>query len=104
MASEVRRIRLRYAGTCVACRRRLDKGAFGWWDGGAKRVTCEHCHGAGRLWEVGVAGRSAQRDHDRRRELREGRVREAYPRFGSLLLRLTKRPQSTTVWQTGADG
>ena len=52
----------------------------------------------------GVAGASAQREYERRKNKREKRIREAHPRMGSLILALSDDPQSTKAWATGAQG
>lgn len=44
---------------------------------------------------VGVAGGSAQREYERRKDRRESRIREAHPRIGGLILALSDDPQST---------
>jgi len=52
----------------------------------------------------GVAGASAQREFERRRDKRAQRVREKYPKLGGLLLILVEDPQSTKAWGKGAKG
>lgn len=52
----------------------------------------------------GVAGASARREHERRRQAREQRVRERHPKLGGLILALSDDPQSTTAWAAGAHG
>lgn len=54
--------------------------------------------------DAGVPGASARREHERRRALREQRVRERHPRIGGLLLGLRDAPQSERAWARGADG
>lgn len=54
--------------------------------------------------DVGVPGRSAQREHERRRTRREQRVRKLHPRIGGLLLSLQDAPQSERAWARGAEG
>lgn len=77
------------------------------------QVTCLRCaEGIGDLAptvttdapEAGVAGASARREHQRRVEKREQRMRTAHPRLGGLILALTDEPRSTTAWQRGARG
>ena len=53
---------------------------------------------------AGVAGASAQREYERRKNKRETRIREAHPRMGGLILALSDDPQSTRAWATGAQG
>lgn len=52
----------------------------------------------------GTAGASARREFERRRDAREKRVRERFPRIGGFLLAVTDEPQSTRAWDTGAAG
>ncbi len=53
---------------------------------------------------AGVAGESARREYERRKEKRETRIRESHPRLGGLILALTDDPQTTRAWATGAVG
>jgi hypothetical protein len=54
--------------------------------------------------ELGTAGASARREHERRRANREKRVREKHPRIGGALLALSDDPTHETVWARGAGG
>ena len=58
------------------------------------------------LMEVdsGQAGASARREHERRRDRAENRIRSEHPHLGRLILAFTSDPQSTTAWATGAVG
>ena len=53
---------------------------------------------------IGEAGASARREHDRRHQRREERIRAEHPRIGGLILALSEDPQSTRSWATGAAG
>ncbi|HEY9478017.1 MAG TPA: nuclease-related domain-containing protein [Microbacteriaceae bacterium] len=53
---------------------------------------------------AGVAGASAQREYERRKNARETRIRTAHPIAGGLILALSDDPQSTKAWATGARG
>ena len=53
---------------------------------------------------IGEAGASARREHDRRHQRREERIRAEHPRIGGLILALSEDPQSTRAWATGAAG
>jgi hypothetical protein len=53
---------------------------------------------------AGVAGSSARREHDRRSNKRETRIREAHPVLGGLILAVSDDPQSTKAWAVGAQG
>lgn len=54
--------------------------------------------------DSGQAGASARREHQRRRDKRETKIREAHPRLGGLILALSTEPHSTSAWATGAVG
>jgi hypothetical protein len=54
--------------------------------------------------DLGTPGAGARREHERRKERREAKTREAHPNVGGLLLRLQDTPQSEKAWQTGAIG
>lgn len=127
----VRRMRLRYAGTCRACGTALPAGETAVYERESKTVVCLPCgdvpvpasdgamaaaeRGAGRAAQgsspaeperviAGSAGASAQREYERRRANRENRVRTAHPKIGGFLLAVSDEPQSTTAWATGARG
>ncbi|MDR0594414.1 MAG: NERD domain-containing protein, partial [Bifidobacteriaceae bacterium] len=52
----------------------------------------------------GVAGDSARREFERRKQRREDRVRSQHPRIGGFLLAVSDDPQSTKAWDVGANG
>jgi Nuclease-related domain len=54
--------------------------------------------------DLGTAGASARREHERRRAKREAATRERHPHIGNLLLRLQSPPASEVAWDTGAAG
>ena len=125
---------LRYAGHCGRCEIELPAGTTAVYHRDTRSVTCLAClaeqipsasqttgpvfpecfDDAGRpILELGpeqsevfagVAGASAQREYERRKNKREARIREAYPRMGGLILALSDDPQSTKAWATGAQG
>ncbi len=109
---------------------RLTRGARAYWDAQDKVVYCQAHFPAGHgaapgtktstvstggpsvkeppvaasALERGVAGRSAQREHDRRHTTRERRVREEHPVIGGALLAVFGDPQHTRAWGNGAEG
>lgn len=114
-------MRLRYAGTCRDCASGLDAGTSAVYDRVTRTVQCLACRDAGSAPEdqasapvvpagepdpiaAGTAGASARREHERRAAQREGRIREAHPHLGGLILAVTDDPQSTTAWAQGARG
>jgi hypothetical protein len=54
--------------------------------------------------DLGVAGASARREHERRRANREQRVREEHPRLGGLILAFSDEPSHQRMWERGAGG
>ena len=127
---DVKRMRLRYAGSCRVCGTALPAGETAVYERESKTVVCLACwdvplhappgamdsaEGAGVKTKVsgptepervvaGSAGASAQREYERRRARREERVRTAHPKIGGFLLAISDEPQSTTAWATGARG
>ena len=128
--SDSRVMNLRFPGNCGTCGAALDRGARAYWDAQDGVVYCQahfpggHEGGPGSrtstvstgglsvkdppveasALERGVAGRSAQREHDRRRVARERRVREEHPVIGGALLAVFGDPQHTRAWGSGAEG
>lgn len=54
--------------------------------------------------DYGVAGASARREHQRRRNNRETQTRARHPRIGGLLLALRDEPRNVQIWARGARG
>ena len=127
-------MRLRYAGHCGKCEIELPAGTTAVYHRDTKSVTCLVClaepipsaprttgpvlpesfdDAESALLDLGpeqsevfagVAGASAQREYERRKNKRETRIREAHPRMGGFILALSDDPQSTKAWATGAQG
>jgi hypothetical protein len=53
---------------------------------------------------AGIAGASAQREYERRKNNRETRIRAQHPLVGGLILAMSDDPQSTKAWATGSSG
>ena len=108
--AELKKLRLRYAGACVICGAALPQGAQAFYHAGSKTVRCIACPDRDGVAEaapldVGTAGGSAQREHDRRAAKLEERVKERFGRrFGGVLLAVVDEPQSTRAWAKGARG
>lgn len=97
---------------CVRCQTPVPAGSTAWWDQAARRVTCVACHPGldvvapvtvGVL-DVGVAGASAQREYERRRQNREERTRAEHPCIGGMLLAVREPPHHEVAFRTGARG
>ena len=111
MTTELKKLRLRYAGACVACGATLPAGSQGLYDAATKTVRCVACPTEGPEVEpappieTGTAGGSAQREHDRRVAKREAKTTERFgQRLGKVVLAITDEPQSTRAWALGARG
>ncbi len=109
-APELRRLRLRYAGTCVLCGTPLAKNTEALYHQPTRTVRCVACPtGAGGepdpVADGGVAGGSARREYERQRASREARVKgQLGDRLGGIVLAITREPQSTRAWARGALG
>lgn len=99
-----KRMRLRYAGTCRLCARELPAGEEAVYERGSKTVRCVDCGVGATDSDPGSAGASARREHERRRDNREQRIRTEHPKLGGLIVALTDDPQSTKAWERGAIG
>jgi hypothetical protein len=82
----------------------LPAGAEAWYRRSDKSVVCQACVGQGEPAGPGIAGASAQAEHDRRRASREAKTRSQHPHIGGLMLSLRDAPASERAWQTGAEG
>lgn len=105
-----RQLRLRYTGTCTRCGKTLAKGEQAFYDSSTRTVRCVICEGP--LPEVieviddpGIAGRSANREYERRKSAREIQVKSRLGDIlGGVVLAITDEPQSTRAWVRGATG
>jgi hypothetical protein len=99
-----KRMRLRYASACRLCDKPLTAGTDAIYERESKTVRCVTCTVTHIEPDIGVAGASARREHERRQNAREQRLRTKHPKLGGLILGLTDDPQSTEAWQRGAIG
>lgn len=97
-------MRLRYAGDCRLCGAHLPAGTDAIYERESKTVRCVICTVTPVEPDTGVAGASARREHERRKNAREQRIRTKHPKLGGLILAMTDDPQSTEAWQRGAIG
>jgi hypothetical protein len=67
-------------------------------------VLCLECVTLDTVHTLGTPGAGARREHARRLERHQTRVRTAHPRLGGLILALADDPQHARAWQTGAVG
>ena len=92
------------AARCGDCGRRLQRGVEALADDSLAVVLCLECVALDTVHSLGTPGSGARREHARRRERHEARVRTAHPRLGGLILALADDPQHVRAWQTGAVG
>jgi hypothetical protein len=104
-------MRLRFDGVCRVCGIALPAKAEAVYERSSKSVRCvSHVEsssdgpGVEVLIESGTPGASARREFERRKALREQRIRDKHPRLGGLINALSDEPQSTTAWEKGAGG
>jgi len=110
---------LRYAGTCRLCGVELPARQEAIYERASKTVRCVDCPTAvvapesapepegqpePAVNEGGAAGASARREYERRKGIREERIRAQHPKIGGLILALSDDPQTTTAWSSGARG
>lgn len=129
---ESKRLRIRRPDRCATCGKDLPAGTVAVWYPGPRLVRCLDSGVAPGLltpgisvvpavtpvgelpdpereldhppFHLGVAGRSASREHRRRRKQREDRAREKMGVIGVGLVKLAGDPQSTRAWERGAEG
>jgi hypothetical protein len=92
------------AASCGDCRRRLRRGAEALHNEGLTEVLCLECVTLDTVHSLGTPGAGARREHARRLDRHQTKVRTAHPRLGGLILALADDPQHVRAWQTGAVG
>src|SRR3989442_14631086 len=97
--TDERLIAIRRAGKCRVCGKGLETGTRAHWDSATRSLVCLSCLGG-----ESTAGGSAQREFERRRDLRQQRVLAAHPKLGRLQLALSKERQTTVAFERGAQG
>lgn len=130
----VKRMKLRYAGTCAVCGDNVPAGVLADYHRATKSVSCLTCSAAAptnadlaapprrsatearpdpappepapaaTVAPPQAGGASARREYERRRDNREQRIRTKHPRLGGFILAITDEPQSTKAWAVGAKG
>jgi len=101
--TELRRLRLRYASTCVRCSVALSKGADAWYDGARKKVVCLAC-GPGEVASDTVAGLSAATEGNRRRERIVSRVRREHGDYAAAVAEQLAAKEVEQSWGKGSRG
>jgi len=105
--ADVKRLRLRYAGTCDHCGTPLAQGTYAWYDRRLRTVRCDVCPVDAAAIDIdpGLAGASAQREYERRVASRQSRIKDRFGRrIGGVILALSDEPTSTKAWARGSEG
>jgi hypothetical protein len=100
-----KRMRLRYAGTCRECGIDLSAKTEAIYERSSKTVRCvshgqppEDAEAQVQRIEAGTPGSPARREFERRKAIREERIRTKHPKLGGLILALSEEPKSTRAW------
>lgn len=103
--------RVKHDGVCSRCGVVLRTGDVAVYERGTRSIRCVVCPidaeavAEEPALDGGVAGGSARREYERRKENRDTRVKDRFGRrLGGVVLALTDDPQSTRAWATGARG
>jgi hypothetical protein len=106
--ADVKRLRLRYAGTCSECGTPLAQGTYALYDRRLRTIRCVVCPvdgAAATAFDSGTAGASAQREYERRVAGRQSRIKDRFGRrLGGVILAMSGDPQSTKAWARGSEG
>ena len=106
-ATGLRRVRLRYGGTCILCGARLEQGSFALHHKATMTVRCIECPktpGA-RPIDGGAAGASAYREYERRKAAREERAKLLLGKtLGGIAVAMSAEDPATVAWKRGAIG
>ena len=92
------------SGLCGDCGRRITRAAEAFTDSTGAPRLCLDCVKLDTVHVLGMAGGGARREHARRLERHQTRVRTSHPRLGGLILALNEDPPHVRAWQTGAVG
>lgn len=109
-ATELRRFRVKFAGSCVLCGALLREGAEALYHPRTKTIRCVTCPAgptkfAAGHFDVGTPGASALGEYMRRKDRRETETKERWGnRLGGLVLAIFRPPQATRAWGDGARG
>jgi hypothetical protein len=106
-ATQLRRLRLRYAGTCILCGAHLEQGSFALHHKATMTVRCIECPKApgARTIDGGAAGASAYREYERRKAAREERAKLFLGKtLGSIAVAASAEDPATVAWKRGAIG
>jgi hypothetical protein len=89
---------------CDDCGRQIRRGTEAVFDAHGRAALCLECVTLDMVHVLGTAGAGARREHGKRLERHQTRIRTRHPRLGSLILALNDDPQHVRAWQGGAVG
>lgn len=92
------------ASTCDDCGRRLQRGSEALGDAASTAILCIECVTLDTVHSLGIPGGGVRKEHDKRRQRHQTRVRTAHPKLGGLILALGDDPSHVRAWQIGAEG
>jgi hypothetical protein len=101
---KLRRLRLRYDGTCIHCGVALSRGADAWYDAGLRKVLCLACGPAPSGLQKDDAGVSAAAEGSRRRKKRVDQVRRQHGDYAAAVAEQLATTELSGTWGKGSDG
>lgn len=90
--------------SCDDCGRRLKRGVEALFAPAGTAVLCLECVTLDTVHSVGVPGHGARKEHVKRQQRHQAKVRTAHPKLGKLILALSEDPSHVRAWQRGAVG
>ena len=105
--ADVKRLWLRYAGTCAECGTPLAQATDALYDRRLRTARCVVCAVDDDAIAINpdVSGASAQREYERRVASRQSRIKDRFGRrIGGVILALSDQPTSTKAWARGSAG
>src|SRR4051794_11169054 len=100
----VRRLALRYAGTCSLCGIELSRGTEAIWNRNEKTITCLACAPSSGEPESGEAGASAASEGQRRRDKRVEEVRRKHGDHAAAVAEAMAERDHAASWGKGSEG
>jgi hypothetical protein len=100
----LRRLRLRYPGTCRACGIALSRGSWAWYDDRERQVVCLACGPCEPTCTDDAAGASARIEGERRVNFRTEKVRRQHGDYAAEVARRLASSDISASWGKGASG
>lgn len=89
---------------CDDCGRQLGRGDDAVFDAAGTAMLCLECVTLDAVHVLGTPGHGARREHAKRLDRHQTRVKARHPRLGPVILALADDPQHVTAWARGAEG